>query len=249
MAGGKGGDKRRANDLGGKPFRIYKFRTMRVDAEKASGAVWATQNDPRITPIGRFLRKYRLDELPQLVNVIKGDMNIVGPRPERPAIFQELKGVTFQNDVRGLGVWTERFQLAIFPHVTPDRLSKLAEDLTLKAAAVKAPGVSEEERIAISVGISHNLHPGPKSFESCETSMVVAAAIVQKLQDTSESQKGLVEIAVDRMRPLRLEGGIGAAERSRPEEAAGGRGAARVRGCDHRCLAEQRLERLGVAAP
>jgi lipopolysaccharide/colanic/teichoic acid biosynthesis glycosyltransferase len=89
--GGKASDKRRANDLGGKPFRIYKFRTMRVDAEKFSGAVWATQNDPRITPIGRVLRKYRLDELPQLVNVIKGDMNIVGPRPERPAIFQELR--------------------------------------------------------------------------------------------------------------------------------------------------------------
>lgn len=84
-------DKRRANDLGGMPFRIYKFRTMRVDAEKFSGAVWATQNDPRITPVGRILRKYRLDELPQLVNVIKGDMNIVGPRPERPAIFQELR--------------------------------------------------------------------------------------------------------------------------------------------------------------
>lgn len=88
---GKAGDKRRANDLGGKPFRIYKFRTMRVDAEKLSGAVWATQNDPRITPIGRVLRKYRLDELPQLANVILGDMNIVGPRPERPAIFQELR--------------------------------------------------------------------------------------------------------------------------------------------------------------
>lgn len=88
---GKAGDPRRANDIGGKPFRIYKFRTMRVDAEKLSGAVWATQNDPRITPIGRILRKYRLDELPQLVNVIRGDMNIVGPRPERPAIFQELR--------------------------------------------------------------------------------------------------------------------------------------------------------------
>lgn len=84
-------DKRRANDLGGKPFRIYKFRTMRTDAEKLSGAVWASQNDPRVTSTGRILRKYRLDELPQLVNVIKGDMNIVGPRPERPAIFQELR--------------------------------------------------------------------------------------------------------------------------------------------------------------
>ncbi|MFN8651334.1 MAG: sugar transferase [Gemmatimonadales bacterium] len=89
--GGQAGAPRRANNLGGKPFRIFKFRTMRVDAEKASGAVWATKNDPRVTPIGRILRKYRLDELPQLFNVILGDMNIVGPRPERPVIFQELR--------------------------------------------------------------------------------------------------------------------------------------------------------------
>ena len=75
---------------GGKPFRMYKFRTMRVDAEK-QGAVWATKNDPRITPIGRMLRKTRLDELPQLYNVLRGDMNIVGPRPERPTIFADLR--------------------------------------------------------------------------------------------------------------------------------------------------------------
>ena len=82
---------RRASDVGGEVFTIYKFRTMCVDAEKASGAVWATTNDPRVTPIGRFLRQYRLDELPQLLNVILGDMNIVGPRPERPTIFAELR--------------------------------------------------------------------------------------------------------------------------------------------------------------
>lgn len=84
------GLQRRAHDLGGRPFRIYKFRTMRVDAEKMSGAVWASKDDPRVTRIGTFLRKYRLDELPQLINVLKGDMNVVGPRPERPAIFQDL---------------------------------------------------------------------------------------------------------------------------------------------------------------
>ena len=78
-------------DLGGRPFTIYKFRTMWVDAERATGAVWATQNDPRITPVGRFLRQYRLDELPQLLNVMRGEMNIVGPRPERPTIFAELR--------------------------------------------------------------------------------------------------------------------------------------------------------------
>jgi len=81
---------RRARNLGGLPFMIYKFRSMRVNAEAASGAVWATAGDPRITPIGRFMRKCRIDELPQLLNVIRGDMNIVGPRPERPVIFSRL---------------------------------------------------------------------------------------------------------------------------------------------------------------
>jgi lipopolysaccharide/colanic/teichoic acid biosynthesis glycosyltransferase len=81
---------RRALDLGGKPFTIYKFRTMYSDAERQTGAVWATKDDTRITPVGRFLRQYRLDELPQLFNVLKGEMNIVGPRPERPTIFAEL---------------------------------------------------------------------------------------------------------------------------------------------------------------
>jgi len=81
----------RTRYLGGRPFTIYKFRTMWVDAESATGAVWATQNDPRITPVGRFLRQYRLDEIPQLLNVMRGEMNIVGPRPERPTIFAELR--------------------------------------------------------------------------------------------------------------------------------------------------------------
>ena len=82
---------RRACDLGGEVFRIYKFRSMRVDAERDSGAVWATVNDPRVTPLGRFLRKTRMDELPQLINVVRGDMNIVGPRPERPSFFGRLR--------------------------------------------------------------------------------------------------------------------------------------------------------------
>jgi lipopolysaccharide/colanic/teichoic acid biosynthesis glycosyltransferase len=91
---------RRGQDAGGIVFTIYKFRTMRNDAEKHSGAVWATHNDPRVTSIGRFLRQYRLDELPQLLNVILGDMNIVGPRPERPAIFAELRGCIADYSVR-----------------------------------------------------------------------------------------------------------------------------------------------------
>ena len=84
-------DPRRKRDLGGRPFMMYKFRTMRVDAENGTGAVWCAKRDPRVTPIGGFLRHCRLDELPQLLNVIKGDMNIVGPRPERPTIFAELR--------------------------------------------------------------------------------------------------------------------------------------------------------------
>ena len=91
IPGAEAGNHRRSRDIGGRPFTIYKFRTMRVDAEHATGAVWATQNDPRITPVGRFLRQYRLDEIPQLLNVMRGEMNIVGPRPERPTIFAELR--------------------------------------------------------------------------------------------------------------------------------------------------------------
>jgi len=82
---------RRVHDLGGRVFTIYKFRTMCVNAEHISGAVWAAREDPRVTLVGRYLRKYRLDELPQLFNVLNGDMNIVGPRPERPSIFQQLR--------------------------------------------------------------------------------------------------------------------------------------------------------------
>ena len=74
----------------GESFFIYKLRSMYQNAEAGTGAVWATQNDSRITPLGRFLRKSRLDELPQLLNVLRGEMTIVGPRPERPEFVREL---------------------------------------------------------------------------------------------------------------------------------------------------------------
>ena len=80
---------RRQADRGGRVFTIYKFRTMRPDGP-ARRQVWASKDDPRITLIGRFLRATRLDELPQFFNVLKGDMNIVGPRPEQPEIFADL---------------------------------------------------------------------------------------------------------------------------------------------------------------
>ena len=72
-------------------FKIYKLRTMQLDAEKDTGAVWAKENDPRITAVGRILRKTHIDEIPQLLNVLKGEMSIVGPRPERPELVRDLK--------------------------------------------------------------------------------------------------------------------------------------------------------------
>ena len=86
------GDRYRETDCGGRPFTMFKFRTMQVsDAQAGSAQVWATPDDPRITRVGRVLRRYRLDELPQLFNVLLGDMDIVGPRPEQPAIFTQLR--------------------------------------------------------------------------------------------------------------------------------------------------------------
>jgi lipopolysaccharide/colanic/teichoic acid biosynthesis glycosyltransferase len=81
-------------------FTMYKFRTMRLDAELASGAVWAAKGDSRVTPVGRLLRACRLDELPQLYNVLKGDMNIVGPRPERPTIVVDLVNAITEYPIR-----------------------------------------------------------------------------------------------------------------------------------------------------
>lgn len=77
---------------GGRPFRVIKFRSMRKDAESLSGPVWAQAEDPRVTRVGRVLRRYRLDELPQLWNVLVGDMALVGPRPERPHFCEKLRG-------------------------------------------------------------------------------------------------------------------------------------------------------------
>jgi Undecaprenyl-phosphate glucose phosphotransferase len=77
--------------LDGKTFQMWKFRSMWDDAEKETGPVWATSDDPRRTPIGAWLRKHNLDELPQFINVVLGDMSLVGPRPERPPFVQQFK--------------------------------------------------------------------------------------------------------------------------------------------------------------
>ncbi len=114
-----------------RPFRIYKLRTMRTDAE-AAGAVWAAARDPRITRVGNFLRQSRIDEMPQLFNVLRGDMSLVGPRPERPKFIQELSEVLpFYNERHmvkaGLTGWAQ----INYPYGASldDARSKLSYDL------------------------------------------------------------------------------------------------------------------------
>ena len=85
-----------------KPFQLLKFRSMVTDAESARGAQWATNDDPRVTPVGRYLRKYRLDELPQFINIIRGEMSFVGPRPERPVFVADLQRAIPYYDERHL---------------------------------------------------------------------------------------------------------------------------------------------------
>ena len=113
-------------------FTLYKFRSMRTDAEKATGPVWAQKDDPRITRVGRFIRKTRLDELPQLFNVLVGEMSFVGPRPERPEFVRLLqRQIPFYNGRHavkpGITGWAQvRHQYAAS---VEDTLKKLQYDL------------------------------------------------------------------------------------------------------------------------
>jgi sugar transferase (PEP-CTERM system associated) len=116
----------------GRVFVVHKFRSMRQDAEAATGAVWAQSDDPRITPVGRFLRKSRLDELPQLWNVLRGEMSFVGPRPERPEFVEGLsKQIPFYGERHaikpGLTGWAQvRYA---YGASVEDALEKLQYDL------------------------------------------------------------------------------------------------------------------------
>ncbi|MEW6074006.1 MAG: hypothetical protein AB1726_15600 [Planctomycetota bacterium] len=96
-----------------------------------------------------------------------------------PAVFQQLKEATFASDVRGLGVWTNRYQLAVFPHMTPEMIAELGAEMLRRAANVPLPA-PDAPPVTLCVGISHNLHPGPMSFETlveeAETGMGLAAA-------------------------------------------------------------------------
>jgi lipopolysaccharide/colanic/teichoic acid biosynthesis glycosyltransferase len=116
----------------GRIFVMYKFRSMRQDAEAKTGAVWATVGDSRVTPVGRFLRRMRLDELPQLWNVLIGEMSLVGPRPERPEFVSDLtRNIPFygQRHVAkpGLTGWAQvRYN---YGASTEDAIVKLQYDL------------------------------------------------------------------------------------------------------------------------
>lgn len=125
-------DERRTRDMGGRPFVLYKFRTMRTDAESETGPVWSGEDDDRVTRVGRFLRRHRLDEIPQLWNVLKGDMAIVGPRPERPSIVHRLRGdideyISRQRVPPGITGWAQINQAS--DQSVDDVRSKLRYDL------------------------------------------------------------------------------------------------------------------------
>jgi len=120
---------------GMRPFTVHKFRTMRRDAERLTGPVLAIQGDPRVTRVGRLLRRARIDEIPQLLNVLRGEMSLVGPRPERPAFVRE-----FMREIAGyagrytvLPGLTGPAQVAESYHATP--AVKLTHDLDYRARA------------------------------------------------------------------------------------------------------------------
>ena len=118
--------------LDGAVFRVYKFRSMRQDAERGTGAVWATKGDPRVTRVGRIIRRLRIDELPQLLNVFTGEMSLIGPRPERPEIagkvVEAIPLYEYRHFVRpGLTGWAQ----VCYPYGASieDTRQKLAYDL------------------------------------------------------------------------------------------------------------------------
>lgn len=111
----------------GKRFKVTKLRSMYTDAEKNSGAVWASKNDSRVTKVGKFIRKTRIDELPQLWNVIKGDMSMIGPRPERPELTEKFSKEVkdFEQRLRVLPGLTGYAQVHGGYDVTPKEKYKL----------------------------------------------------------------------------------------------------------------------------
>lgn len=138
-------DPRREVDHGGRIFRIYKFRTM-IHQPELNDQVWAAPDDPRITPLGRILRHYRLDELPQLFNVLRGDMNLVGPRPEQPEIFKELRA-SIQDYQRRQRVLPGITGLAQVYHHYDQSVDDVRRKVTLDLAYLERESALEDLRI------------------------------------------------------------------------------------------------------
>jgi lipopolysaccharide/colanic/teichoic acid biosynthesis glycosyltransferase len=113
--------------VGGRRYKIYKIRSMYQDCERLTGARWSTPNDPRVTPVGRFLRLTHIDELPQLLNVLRGEMSLVGPRPERPELATQIE--------KALPCYRER--LAVRPGVTGLAQVQLPPDIDLEGVRRK----------------------------------------------------------------------------------------------------------------
>jgi lipopolysaccharide/colanic/teichoic acid biosynthesis glycosyltransferase len=136
----------------GRPFHIYKIRTMRHNCEALTGATWCRKGDSRITPIGKILRKTHMDELPQLWNVLRGDMSMVGPRPERPEIVETLEGalagyrgrLTVKPGVTGLA------QIQLPPDTD---IGSVREKLILDLCYVRQYGASLDIRLLIGTGL------------------------------------------------------------------------------------------------
>lgn len=133
---------------GGREFTLFKFRSMRPDAEAHSGAVLAAADDNRITPLGRILRKTRLDELPQLINVLRGDMSLIGPRPERPEIARVLS-----QQIRGfhrrLGTKAGLTGLAQVIQGYPDGVDGYRQKLALDVVYIKRRSLRLDAQIAL----------------------------------------------------------------------------------------------------
>lgn len=133
---------------GGREFTLFKFRSMRPDAEAHSGAVLAAADDNRITPLGRILRKTRLDELPQLINVLRGDMSLIGPRPERPEIARMLS-----QQIRGfhrrLGTKAGLTGLAQVIQGYPDGVDGYRQKLALDVVYIKRRSLLLDAQIAL----------------------------------------------------------------------------------------------------
>lgn len=140
-------DRRKVSGFG-KPFRIIKFRTMFQDAEKLSGPKWASKDDPRITRLGKILRKTRIDEIPQLFNVLAGNMSLVGPRPERPFFVVKLDGV-INNYVSRFKVKPGITGLAQVEHKYDESIEDVNGKIKYDLKYIKNIGILQDIRILL----------------------------------------------------------------------------------------------------